>query len=123
MSNTASMIKCWFVVRHPSTTHPGTYRYQRIWLNAPGASDGGMLTMHPPAMGDTLFLADQTTGVAGSYRVIARDWSPNEYGSSNWPLGESLPKQPALLQLLLETAEGFFQNEEPSDEDQGGSAA
>ncbi|GAB3211315.1 hypothetical protein [Nocardia tengchongensis] len=117
MSDRVSMVKCWFYVRHPSTKHPGTYRYQRISLKNPmGANEGGLLTMHPPAMGDTLFLADEFSGDAGQYRVIARGWSHNQYGSYNWPLGESYPKEPTTLQVLVEPAEGLFQDEEPDDE-------
>lgn len=116
MTDRASMVRCEFYVRHPSTKHPGTYRYQRIELNTPMGRDSGyMVTMHPPAMGDTLFLADKFSGDAGQYRVIARDWWHDQYGSSNWPLVEDLPKEPQRLRVLVEPAAWCFQDEEPAE--------
>ncbi|MFJ9370942.1 hypothetical protein ACIRRA_41930 [Nocardia sp. NPDC101769] len=69
-------------------------------------------------MGDTLFLYDsEIPDLAGTFRVIGRDWIYTQYGSASWPFGEPEPKKPSVLQVLLEPADEFLHNEEPADDE------
>jgi hypothetical protein len=96
------------------------FDYESLYVDG-FANDGHLHTPYPPAVGDTIGLHARNLDLDGVFRVIARDWTPVQYGSANWPHGQQRPKAGPILQLIVELAEGPFQNEAPrpvdADED------
>jgi hypothetical protein len=110
--------QCRFYVRTPATEDPPTYDYQAVYLRGSGYGQSGTLvTPHPPAVGDQIYLTDESGPHTGEHRVIARSWSHPQYGSAAWPAGTKWPKDGPLLTVIVEPAPGLFHDEaESADE-------
>lgn len=102
------MVHCHFYIRRPSPV-PGKYIFDSAYCGSPGA---GVVhrTTHPPSMGDQLAVTDEQNRLC-MVRVIARDWDYPQYGSFNWPTGESSPKDGPGLTIIVEECEGMFHNQ------------
>lgn len=109
-------VRCSFELRTASSDHPGMFVYTRLWMEG-YHEEGAVHTQHPPAVGDTVWLAARDVG-GDTYRVIARDWSYPAYGSGDWPRGQKDFKRGPLLRCLVEPAEGFIQDEAPYDDEE-----
>jgi len=98
-------VRCTFYAKTPAPG--GGYYYRNISLR--GWEDGPLITFHPPAIGDLIWLTDaDRTAASGTWRVTGRDWLLNDYGSMNWPYGEQHPVKGPMLTIIVEPAEGLF---------------
>ncbi|MGW4369652.1 hypothetical protein ACWEKT_28790 [Nocardia takedensis] len=104
-----SDVRCSFELR--STDDSGSDTYTGLRIDGPH-SDGMLRTEYPPAVGDTIFLVDQTLG-GRTYRVVARDWEHPAYGSPGWPREKQQPISGPLLRCLVERAPGVGRDEVP----------
>lgn len=94
------------------------YHYRPVHLR--GWEEGPLITFHPPAIGDLIWLHDSDTpSNRGTWRVTGRDWMHNDYGSPNWPHGEQHPIAGPLLTIIVVPAEGLFVDQvTEADEDE-----
>jgi hypothetical protein len=109
--------QCQFYVRTPVTEEPPTYRYDAVYLRggAHGRS-GSLVTPHPPAVGDLIYLTDDTGPHTAQHRVIERAWTHPQYGSAVWRHGTQWPKEGPLLTIIVVPESGPFRDEAPGDE-------
>lgn len=105
--------QCSFYVRAQVTADPPTYRYDSLCVRGDGYGQSGYLvTPYPPSVGDTIYLSEHAEdGRHGVFRVIERSWHHSGHGSTNWPHGSKWPQVGPILTIIVEEAEGPFQNE------------
>lgn len=100
--------RCIFAER---TAVDGGFRYDRISI-ANRDGDGYLRTPMPPVVGDLIHLRDiSEDGPRGMFVVVARQWSYSSWGSTDWPYGEAESKQGPMLDIIVERAEGVYQDE------------
>jgi hypothetical protein len=109
-----SAVRCNFYLRLTITDAP-TYRYRAILISNP--ESGGILTIHPPAIGDLIGLWDQFRKEGGTYRVIERCWQHAGWGSISWPYTENRPIVGPALDVIVIPFEGPFVQEAEGDDD------
>lgn len=106
----ARPVRCNFYLR--TSSKDGGFHYDQISVKGPGGTSGGLLTFHPPGVGDRMPLTDEFQRVPGGiFRVLDRAWLYPAYGSVAWPLGSPNAESPLHLDLIVEACEGPFQNE------------
>jgi hypothetical protein len=103
---------CGFHLREDAGMHRlgMMYKYTSLWLNG-ARGDGKLYTLYPPVVGDTMWLADDTQDIHGTFKVIARDISHSSYGSANWPYGKQHPDVGPYFTYLVIRSTGLFVNE------------
>jgi hypothetical protein len=111
--------QCTFYIRTTITTDPATYRYDQAYVRGDAYGNGGSLvTPHPPAVSDLIWLNDgEGHHPGGNYRVIERAWQHAAYGSANWPLGTKRTTVGPILTIILEADAGPFRDEAPGSEE------
>lgn len=76
----------------------------------------GLALDEVPAVGDLIALSgrtadpagdEQMVSVAGVWRVLARQWSPAQFGSMSWKSGDRQP-DPVTVDMMLERVDGLF---------------
>lgn len=103
---------CAFYMREDAGMHRDgmKYKYTQLWLEGP-ALDGKLYTPHPPLVGDTLPLGDQSQGIFDTFEVVARDISYPSYESANWPLGQNHADTGPHIVCIVVRATGPFRDE------------
>jgi hypothetical protein len=112
--------QCSFYVRTQVTNDPATYRYDPVYL--PGGPYGQgvrLVTPHPPAVGDLIWLNNKTSDHTSFHRVIERAWYHSPYGSANWPVQNKWTTVGPNLDIILTPDDGPIRNEAPEAEDEG----
>ncbi|GAA1770119.1 hypothetical protein [Nonomuraea bangladeshensis] len=90
-----TLIRCSFTARTPAPG--GGYHYDTV-------AGMRLATTCPPQVGDVIAHTE------GMYRVVARQWTVPQIGSTAWPSTEEAPRE-ALMALVVEPAEGLFADE------------
>jgi hypothetical protein len=104
--------QCSFYVRVPVTTDPATYRYNHVYVRGgPHGAGGILVTPHPPAVGDIIWLHDESGDHTGCHRVIERCWQHPAYGSAHWPHQSRRTTVGPILTIIVSPAVGPFRDE------------
>lgn len=101
-------VRCMFYLRIDDGN--GAFHYNQIEVDS-WNRDGALHTEHPPLKDDILWLVDRVSRKRHTVRVLERSWAHNQYGSANWPVTETEPMMPDILDILVVPAEGMFRNE------------
>jgi len=103
---------CAFYLREDAGMHRlgMMYKYTPLRLNG-SRNDGKLYTLYPPVVGDTILLIDDTQGIHGTFKIIARDLSHSQYGSANWPYGKQHSDVGPYFTYLVIRSTGLFVNE------------
>lgn len=102
------LVRCTFYIRTPAPL-PGEYYYERVDLAT--RHNGELHTPHPPDVGDLIHLWDTVTNRGGTHKVIARRWLHSAYQSANWPAEAAEPLVGAVLEVIVEPADGPFRDQ------------
>lgn len=106
------VVQCMIYLRHPGSK-PGTFTYTSVQQNKGTFTQGYLMTVHPPLVGDTFMVLHPKGDRRIEVCVLKRRWIHSEVGSTNWPHHEPYQTSPVLLDLLVEeTTEMFFKDEE-----------
>jgi hypothetical protein len=103
---------CAFYMRENAGMHREgmKYKYTLLWIEG-RERDGKLYTMHPPLVGDTLPLSDDTQDIHDTFQVVMRDFSYSRYGSANWPLGEKHSSVGPHITYIVVRSTGVFRDE------------
>jgi hypothetical protein len=110
-------VVCCFFIRTPADGDQ--FYYDPVNVGS-WHGDGNLHTPYPPDVGDLIHLWDTFKKQGGTYKVLAREWLHSSYGSTYWPVLEQQPTVGPRLDLIVEPAEGVFQDQamRPDDEDE-----
>jgi hypothetical protein len=109
-------VRCSFYARTPADG--GGWYYDRIDISG-YQGKGYVVTNWPPAVGDSLFLDDQSNRErSGNYRVVERSWMHSSWGSPDWPYNETGPRVGPMLDCIVELYDGPFVDEVTRTEDE-----
>jgi hypothetical protein len=104
----AMLARCrfWIRTRAPAAAGDpiGRLHDEPVTLGSPDGS-ACLITFHPPAAGDLIFLFDAVTRRGGLYRVFDRAWHHASYGSPAWgSVLNGLPATGPGLDVYVEDA-------------------
>lgn len=114
-------VHCNFAVRRPAAG--GGAHYEPLYFQTWHGNTFLPLT-HPPVVGDLIVLQPDPSPAYETgdlfFRVIERMWTPTQYGSMSWKYGTPMPAEGPALDIIVEPADGLYQDEALEDPDAPG---
>ena len=110
---------CMFYVKSQVTEKPATYRYEPLDVRGgPFGASSGLVTPHPPNVGDLVHLNEVEERRGGTYRVIDVARAYPTYRSQVWRIDNRWPHHGPMISIILVPAVGPFCDEADDVDDE-----
>jgi hypothetical protein len=107
----SAIVHCHFYLRR-SQPNGGRPVYEPLRIDG-WEQSGALTTWHAPQRWDLIYLKVRNSALDGVYRVLERSWRQPAYGSVYWPHDKQMPTTGPALDLIVEAADGLFDDEAP----------